>query len=83
MLRQLGDGQVQDDDLPRIGSPAIRALQSIGITRLSQVSACTEEQLLALHGFGPRALRTLKDRLAEKGLSLSSERRGTPLRCND
>ncbi|QQS44340.1 hypothetical protein IPM65_01945 [Candidatus Roizmanbacteria bacterium] len=58
------------EEFPKIGAPAFRALDSIGITQLSQLTNYTEEQLLELHGFGPRALRLLKERLRERGLFL-------------
>lgn len=55
---------------PAIGAPAFRALDRIGITSLSDLSQYTEKELLALHGFGPRALQRIKDSLHQKGLSL-------------
>ena len=58
------------DDLPKIGAPATRALAAVGVTRLDQLSEHSEEELLALHGFGPRALRLLTEALAEAGLTL-------------
>jgi hypothetical protein len=58
------------DDLPKIGAPATRALASIGITRLEQVADRSESELLALHGFGPRALRILQEALAARGQSM-------------
>jgi hypothetical protein len=61
---------VSDDELPKIGAPATRALASIGVTRLSQLDQHGEEELLALHGFGPRALRMLQEALSAAGLSL-------------
>lgn len=57
-------------DLPKIGAPATRALASIGITRLDDVAERTEAELLALHGFGPRALRILNEALAARGRSI-------------
>lgn len=59
-----------DGDLPKIGAPATRALAAIGVTRLDQLVDHTEAELLALHGFGPRALRIIKDSLAGAGLAL-------------
>lgn len=59
-----------NDDLPKIGAPATRALASIGVTTLQQVVEHDRAELLALHGFGPRALRILEDALAERGLTL-------------
>ncbi|MFN8020004.1 MAG: hypothetical protein U0Q03_00625 [Acidimicrobiales bacterium] len=59
-----------DSDLPKIGAPATRALSSIDITRLDQVADCRESELLALHGFGERALRILNEALAARGQSM-------------
>ena len=61
---------MSDGELPAIGAPATRALASIGITRLDQVADQSERELLALHGFGPRALRILGEALAARGQSL-------------
>jgi hypothetical protein len=57
------------DDLPKIGAPATRALTAAGYTRLSQLTQVSEAELLALHGVGPRAIRILREALAERGLS--------------
>ena len=57
-------------ELPRIGSPATSALAEIGITTLEGVQAMSEKELLALHGVGPKAVRILKEALAERGLAL-------------
>jgi len=54
---------VYGDEFPAIGAPALRALQSIGVTKLSQVKNYSDEELLQLHGFGPRALQLLKEKL--------------------
>ncbi len=64
--------RMPDDDLPRIGAPATRALASVGVTRLNQLVDHREEDLLALHGFGPRALRILEASLNTAGLKLRS-----------
>ena len=55
--------------LPRIGAPATRALASIGITTLEQVAGRSGAELLALHGFGPRAIGILTEALADAGLA--------------
>ena len=60
---------VMDDALPKIGAPATRALASIGVTRLSQVASHRAEELLALHGVGPRAIKLLQDALDDQGRS--------------
>lgn len=62
--------RMTDGDLPKIGAPATRALASIGVTTLQQVVEHDRAELLALHGFGPRAMRILEDALAERGLSV-------------
>jgi hypothetical protein len=60
---------VTDDDLPSsIGRPALRALRAAGIDRLSEVARRREEELLALHGVGPKAVRLLRAELAEHGV---------------
>ncbi len=57
-----------DTALPSIGAPATRALASIGVTTLEQVAERNETELLALHGFGPRALRIIHETLGAHGL---------------
>lgn len=56
------------EEFPNIGAPAFRALDNEGIKTLKNLTKYTEKELLALHGFGPRALRILKEALKEKGL---------------
>jgi hypothetical protein len=57
-------------DLPRIGAPATRALSSIGVTRLDELADRSEAELLALHGFGPRALGIIREALAAEGRAM-------------
>ncbi|MCB0973038.1 MAG: DNA-binding protein [Actinobacteria bacterium] len=56
--------------LPKIGAPATRALATIGVTQLEDLTQYRAEDLLVLHGFGPRALRILTDALHADGLAL-------------
>lgn len=56
--------------LPNIGSPATRALNSAGIKYLEDLTGQSENSLAAMHGVGPKAVRLLKQALAEAGLSL-------------
>jgi hypothetical protein len=59
-------------DLPAsIGKPATRALAVAGLTTLDQIATHTQDELLALHGVGPKAVRILADALAEKGMSFA------------
>lgn len=58
------------DGLPAgIGRPATRALTLAGYARLEQLTRVTEREVLALHGVGPKAVRILRERLAERGLA--------------
>ena len=61
------------EEFPAIGAPAFRALDSAGITHLSDLTKYTEKQMLELHGFGPKALGILKARLSEKKLSFAKK----------
>ncbi|WP_052666794.1 helix-hairpin-helix domain-containing protein [Nitriliruptor alkaliphilus] len=56
-------------DLPgAIGKTAARELAHHGITSLEQVAAHSQQELLAIHGVGPKAIRILGDALASRGL---------------
>lgn len=48
-------------ELPVIGRPATSALAAAGITRSSQLADYSEQDLLALHGVGPKAIRLLRE----------------------
>jgi hypothetical protein len=65
---------LDDGDIPaKIAAPARRALDAAGYKSLAQVAKATERQLLALHGMGPRAIRQLREALAERGLHLKGD----------
>lgn len=64
---------MSSNGLPKIGAPATRALAAIGVTELRQLTDHTAAELLALHGFGPRALRILREALHERGLTLRAD----------
>lgn len=51
---------------PAIGRPATNALMAAGITCLEDLENLTSEDLAALHGVGPKAIRILKQALDEK-----------------
>lgn len=55
--------------LPKTSNPAQRALEHAGITTVEQLARATEHEVLDLHGMGPKAVRILKEALAERGLS--------------
>jgi hypothetical protein len=45
--------------IPHLSGPANAALQGAGITSLEGLAGHSAKELLALHGFGPKALRIL------------------------
>lgn len=61
---------------PRIGSPATRALEAAGYTRLEQLTRVTEADLARLHGMGPKALGILREALEAQGLSFKPDGEG-------
>ncbi|WP_168121174.1 DNA-binding protein [Paenibacillus sp. HB172176] len=59
------------NELPKgLSKPAVRAVMGAGYTKLEHFTKVSEAELLELHGFGPKGIRTLRAALAEKGLSL-------------
>jgi hypothetical protein len=59
--------------LPRLGAPATRALRAEGIWTLEQVRERSEEELRAMHGVGPIAIRFLREALEERGWTFQSK----------
>lgn len=57
-----------------IAKPALRALASVGVSSLDEVTRFTESQLLALHGMGPKAIGIIKDALRAQSKSLAKEK---------
>lgn len=55
------------DPFDGLSAPARRALAGAGITTAEQAAAAPDDELLALHGFGPKALRTLRENLRAGG----------------
>ncbi|KAM9862908.1 helix-hairpin-helix domain-containing protein [Leucobacter sp. BZR 635] len=64
----------QIGDLPKIGRPATSALLLLGVTTLADVAPMRRQDLLALHGVGPKAVRILGEALAAAGLDFAAER---------
>ena len=57
-------------DLPHaIGKTAARALAAHGVTSLAAVAARSSQELLAIHGVGPKAIAILGAALAARGLA--------------
>lgn len=59
------------EEFPFLGAPAFRALDTAGVEKLVDLTHYTEKELLALHGFGPKALRILREKLSERGLTFA------------
>lgn len=60
-------------NIPNIGAPAGRALAGVGVRKLEDLVKFSEKELLELHGFGPKALRILKEVMDEHGLKFRKE----------
>jgi uncharacterized protein YdhG (YjbR/CyaY superfamily) len=84
------DGQ-SENDFPKIGAPAIRALEAAGYSRLKQLTKVSEAEVGQLHGMGPKALGILRETLKEKGLSFKAgsandtpkKKKGSPVSRTD
>lgn len=80
-----------NNDFPKIGSPATRALEAAGYSRLEQLTKVTEAEVSQLHGMGPKALGILCESLKEKGLSFKAgsandtlkKKKGSPVSRTD
>jgi DNA-directed RNA polymerase alpha subunit len=59
----------KENDFPKIGQPALRALHRAGYTRPEHLGNVSEAELSKLHGVGPKALGILKEALKAKGLN--------------
>jgi hypothetical protein len=55
--------------LPKTSEPATRALERAGHHSLESLAGARRQELLALHGFGPKAARLIDEALAEAGLA--------------
>ena len=56
-----------------MGSPARRALAAAGIETLEDLTKISEEELLKLHGMGPKALGVLRESMKANGLHFASD----------
>lgn len=57
-----------------LSQPALRALNTAGITTLEQLSRFPEKEIADLHGMGPKGIRMLKQALAERGLAFAARK---------
>lgn len=58
---------------PGLSQPALQALLQAGIDNMERVAETTAQELLALHGMGPKGIRILREALAAEGLALAGE----------
>lgn len=66
-----------------LSQPALRAFAAAGYTRLADFARVTEAELLALHGVGPKAIRTLRPALESRGLRFARAASSGPGARND
>jgi predicted DNA-binding protein (MmcQ/YjbR family) len=60
--------------LQTLAAPARRALENAGISNLKKLARYTEDEVLALHGFGKSSLPKLRDALKKASLSFKESR---------
>lgn len=65
-------GKKPGADFPKLGRPALRALENAGIRRLKDLAKWTEKDLLSLHGLGPSAIPPLKAAMKTAAVSFKS-----------
>jgi hypothetical protein len=59
--------------LPHLGASATRALTAAGVVRLEQAAGLSVDELTALHGVGPYAVRRLREAMDAAGLSFRDD----------
>lgn len=65
----------EQSELPHsIGNVARRELALHGYTDFESLTSVTADELLAIHGVGPKAVRILGDELASRGLAFAEQR---------
>lgn len=71
MARKAGKSPSPASDLPKLAAPAQRALKGAGVTSLSHLAKMTETNVMALHGMGPNAMKTLNEAMKAKKLAFA------------
>ncbi len=59
--------------LPKLAQPAGRALASIGVSWLDELSRFTESEVKNLHGMGPNALKVLREAMVNANLKFAEQ----------
>lgn len=60
--------------LKKLANPAQRAIQTLGITTIEQLSKYSEKEIAELHGIGKNAMKIIAQTLNEIGLTFSSHK---------
>jgi DNA-directed RNA polymerase alpha subunit len=60
--------------LPKVGNPALNALENIGITTIHQLTKMTEKETLKIHGVGPKAVSVIKEAMKKDGISFKKDK---------
>ena len=61
-------------DLPKLAAPAQRALKGAGVDSLAKLARFREVEVMAFHGMGPNAMKTLKAAMKQAGLAFRKAR---------
>ena len=69
---QVTESQPSSEFVGLTSRPAVTALENAGYSRLDELTRVTEQELLALHGMGPKAIRMLNEQLAGRGQAIGS-----------
>lgn len=59
--------------LPKTSTPAQRALESLNIKTIEDLTKHTEKEIVNLHGMGPKAIEILKNELKSLKLNFKNE----------
>ncbi len=65
--------QKSESSLPKLAAPAQRALASVGIKKLEDLTKFTERELMQLHGMGPNAMSSIRLALKTKEISFKKK----------
>jgi hypothetical protein len=72
-MMMIQNDNVKESDLPTgLAKPAQRALAAAGYLRLEQFTKLSEDDVLQLHGMGPKALELIRRALMAQGLSFDN-----------
>ncbi|AOV06465.1 hypothetical protein [Sporosarcina ureilytica] len=58
----------EQKDLPKLAKPALRALAGAGISKLDDLAKYREEEVMELHGMGPKAMAVLQQAMEENSV---------------